>query len=116
MIKFFLQPLVENAVLHGMGEATHGTIWVTAEQYGERVCVTVQDNGVGMEQGKLDEILKEMDENSKKRHVTGIGLTSIHELMKARYGPDYGLYIESRIGYGTKVFAVFPYRRGSETC
>ena len=30
--------------------------------------------------------------------------------------PDYGLYIESRIGYGTKVFAVFPYRRGSETC
>ena len=40
----------------------------------------------------------------------------IHELMKARYGPDYGLYIESRIGYGTKVFAVFPYRRGSETC
>ena len=48
-----------------------------------------------MEQGKLDEILKEMDENSKKRHVTGIGLTSIHELMKARYGPDYGLYIES---------------------
>ena len=47
-----------------------------------------------MEQGKLDEILKEMDENSKKRHVTGIGLTSIHELMKARYGPDYGLYIE----------------------
>ena len=116
VIKFFLQPLVENAVLHGMGEATHGTIWVTAEQYGERVCVTVQDNGVGMEQGKLDEILKEMDENSKKRHVTGIGLTSIHELMKARYGPDYGLYIESRIGYGTKVFAVFPYRRGSETC
>ena len=62
------------------------------------------------------ECLKEMDENSKKRHVTGIGLTSIHELMKARYGPDYGLYIESRIGYGTKVFAVFPYRRGSETC
>ena len=116
VIKFFLQPLVENAVLHGMGEATHGTIWVTAEQYGERVCVTVQDNGVGMEQGKLDEILKEMDENSKKRHVTGIGLTSIHELMKARYGPDYGLYIESRIGYGTKVFAVFPYRRGSGTC
>ena len=116
VIKFFLQPLVENAVLHGMGEATHGTIWVTAEPYGERVCVTVQDNGVGMEQGKLDEILKEMDENSKKRHVTGIGLTSIHELMKARYGPDYGLYIESRIGYGTKVFAVFPYRRGSETC
>ena len=116
VIKFFLQPLVENAVLHGMGEATHGTIWVTAEQYGERVCVTVQDNGVGMEQGKLDEILKEMDENSKKRHVTGIGLTSIHELMKVRYGPDYGLYIESRIGYGTKVFAVFPYRRGSETC
>ena len=68
------------------------------------------------EQGKLDEILKEMDENSKKRHVTGIGLTSIHELMKVRYGPDYGLYIESRVGYGTKVFAVFPYRRGSGTC
>ena len=72
-------------------------------------------NGGGVTAAVL-ECLKEMDENSKKRHVTGIGLTSIHELMKARYGPDYGLYIESRIGYGTKVFAVFPYRRGSETC
>ena len=86
------------------------------DRYGERVCVTVQDNGAGMEPGKLDEVLKELDENSKKRHVPGIGLTSIHELMKARYGADYGLYIESRVGYGTQVFAVFPYGGGNGSC
>lgn len=114
VIKFFLQPLVENAVLHGMEDVEHGIIWIRAQQYDGKVCVTVKDNGVGMEQGKLDEILGEMDDNSKKRHVTGIGLTSIHELMKTRYGSDYGLYIESEMGTGTRVFAVFPYEGGMD--
>lgn len=69
-----------------------------------------------MRQGKLDEILKEVGENNEERHVIGTGLTSIHELIKARYGPDYGLCTESRIRHGIKVFTVFPCRRGNETC
>lgn len=109
VIRFFLQPLVENAVLHGMEEVENGEIWIKAEQYKDRVCVTVQDNGRGIESGKLDEIFMELDVRSKRRNVTGIGLSGIHELMKLKYGPDYGLYIESEKNIGTKVYAIFPY-------
>lgn len=109
VIRFFLQPLVENAVFHGMEDVENGEIWIKAEQYNGRICVTIQDNGIGIEPGELEEILKELDIDSKRRNVTGIGLTSIHELMKLKYGPDYGLYIESKKNIGTKVYAIFPY-------
>ena len=108
VIRFFLQPIVENAVLHGMKEAETGEIWIKAENYGERVCVTIQDNGSGIEQEKLEKILEELDAEHKRRHVTGIGLTSINKLMKLRYGEEYGLHIESQKGYGTKVYVIFP--------
>lgn len=108
VIRFFLQPLVENAVFHGMEDVENGEIWIKAEQYNGRVCVTIQDNGIGIESEVLDEILKELDVRQKRRNVTGIGLTSIHELMKLKYGPDYGLYIESKKNIGTKVYVIFP--------
>ena len=62
----------------------------------------------------MEKILLEMDSVSKARHVTGIGITSIHELMKIKYGPDYGLHIESKPGFGTKVYLIFPYREEDE--
>lgn len=113
VIRFFLQPLVENAVLHGMEHVENGEIWIRAKQYDGQVCVTVQDNGMGIEPERLEEILKELDRERGRRHVTGIGLASIHELMRLRYGEGCGLYIESRKSLGTKVYAVFPDRRGS---
>lgn len=108
VIKFCLQPLVENAVLHGMDGTEHGEIWITARQFEDKVSISIRDNGVGMDRDKLNEIMLEMDANEKKRHVTGIGLSSIHELMKIKYGPDYGLHIESKQGEGTTVYILFP--------
>lgn len=108
VIKFCLQPLVENAVLHGMDGTEHGEIWVTARRFGDKISIEIRDNGVGMNRDKLNQIMMEMDSNEKRRHVTGIGLTSIHELMKIKYGPDYGLHIESQSGEGTTVYVVFP--------
>ena len=52
--------------------------------------------------------MEELDAEHKRRHVTGIGLTSINKLMKLRYGEEYGLHIESQKGYGTKVYVIFP--------
>lgn len=109
VIRFFLQPLVENAILHGMEDVENGEIWISAELHDNRLCVTVRDNGTGIGAEKLDKILLELDAGQKHRHVTGIGLASIHELMRLRYGADYGLSIESEKGAGTKVYAVFPY-------
>ncbi len=114
VIRFCLQPLVENAVLHGMDHASDGHIWIRAERYLNKMCVTIQDNGRGMDEKTMEKILLEMDSVSKARHVTGIGITSIHELMKIKYGPDYGLHIESKPGFGTKVYLIFPYREEDE--
>lgn len=112
VIPFCIQPLVENAVLHGMDHTEQGEITIKAEHYDDQVCITISDNGVGIEQEKLDQILLEMDTEKQKRQVTGIGLTSIHELMKMKYGSEFGLYIESEVGIGTTVKAIFPYRGG----
>ncbi len=112
VIKFCLQPLVENAVLHGMEHVENGEIWIYGEQCEDTVQITIQDNGVGMDSEMLDRIMEELDCVNRRRHVTGIGLSSIHELMKIRYGAAYGLRIESDAGVGTKVYIVFPYGKG----
>lgn len=112
VIKFCLQPLVENAVLHGMEQVEHGEIWLCANWENQDVCITIRDNGVGIETEMLKQIMAEMDEQRKRRHVTGLGLSSIHELMRIKYGPEYGLSIKSKPGEGTTVYVRFPGRKG----
>ena len=105
-----LQPLVENAVLHGMNGQENGEIRIQAEREDMGVCVSVHDNGSGIDAQTLERICRELDGEYKRRHVTGIGLKSIHELMKTKYGPEYGLTIESDKMMGTTVYALFPDR------
>lgn len=111
VIKFCLQPLVENSVLHGMEHVENGEIWIRASCQENQVCIVIQDNGIGMDEKRLREVMMEMDISRRKRHVTGIGLTSIHELMQVKYGPEFGLSIESEVGAGTKVYVRLPYER-----
>ena len=115
VIKFCLQPLVENAVLHGIEHTEHGEIHIRAERFytkqgmqTKNVCIIIQDNGSGIEQQRLNEVMEELDSGKKRKHVTGIGLSSIHELMQIRYGADYGINIESCPGCGTKIYLIFP--------
>ena len=110
VIRFFLQPLVENSVLHGMNGQENGEIWIRAERRDTGICVSVQDNGSGIDAQTLERICRELDGEYKRRHVTGIGLASIHELMKTKYGVEYGLTIESGKMIGTTVYALFPDR------
>lgn len=116
VIKFCLQPLVENAVLHGMEHVENGEIRIRAEKTDNKVIITIQDNGVGMEPDLLHQIMMEIDDDRKRRHVTGLGLYSIHELMKIKYGPEYGLRLESKVGVGTKVYVMFPCGEEKKEC
>lgn len=110
VIRFFMQPIVENTVLHGLKDRDKGEIWIKAERAEGCVQVAIQDDGIGIQPEKLKKILEELDAEHKHRHVTGIGLASIHELMRVKYGAEYGLRIESEVGVGTKIVAVFPDR------
>jgi two-component system LytT family sensor kinase len=106
-----LQPLVENAIRHGM-EATRTTFWVgiVAKDAGAEAAISVEDDGVGMDPERLRAILAGV---GVPRAEAGIGLANVDERMRQVYGDDYGLVIETAPGAGMKVSLRVPkYRPG----
>lgn len=109
-----LQPLVENALNHGL-KNKHGdkTVEVWAEEKDGLLCITVKDNGVGMDS---DEINRRLEENDKDMVESGnsIGIYNINARMKMFYGEEYGIHTESTVGEGTCVTLRIPRRKVEE--
>ncbi|GAA4827138.1 histidine kinase [Actinomycetospora corticicola] len=94
-----LQPLVENAVRHGLaGKVEGGTVTLTAEDSASECLITVEDNGVGMDPQALRE-------DNRDAHLSGahVGLGNVDDRMRSAFGPDYGLVVETERGAGTKI-------------
>lgn len=110
IIRFILQPAVENAIIHGYKDANRqGFILVKAVREGENLAIYVMDDGAGIEQDRLATILVEeqvKDGNEKK--ISGIGLKIVNERLKMAYGNRYGVRIESEVGKGTRVKFLLP--------
>lgn len=113
VLPLLLQPIVENAIVHGIERKIGlGFVDVTVNLEPAKISVVVKDDGVGIEAGRLRELvesLNDQEDDSGKR----IGLRNVHQRMKLYYGPEYGLLITSRQGYGTTVILTFP--RGVQT-
>lgn len=102
-----LQPLVENAVQHGIGgNSATGSVTIVAREVGAEAHVSVEDDGVGMEPDKLRALLA-----GAAGPVSGIGLANVDERMRQVYGDEYGLVIETAPGAGTKVSLRIPKSR-----
>ena len=104
-----LQPLVENAVRHGMeGKVEPGHILILAADAGSEAHITIEDDGIGMDPDALRRTLAgQVDETA------GIGLGNIDERLRRLYGDDYGLVVETAKGLGTKISIRFPkYQQG----
>lgn len=98
-----LQPIVENAVKHGIQNSVRGgKLCIRIEEKRKSVKITVEDNGVGIPPEKLKNILDETN--------SSIGLTNVHNRLLNAYGADNGLKIESKKGKGTKVWMIIPSR------
>ncbi|GAA2815189.1 MULTISPECIES: sensor histidine kinase [Crossiella] len=93
-----LQPLVENAVRHGLANKPGGgTVTVVAADNGAEATISVEDDGVGMDPERLSQ-----DLNS---HFTGahVGINNIDHRLRSFFGNDYGLVVETNLGAGTKI-------------
>lgn len=92
-IRFILQPILENAIFHGIEpKEGRGTITIRIFIESEVLWIEVYDNGVGIEPLILNDLLKAQD---KKR---SIGIMNVHERIQRTFGSDYGLFIESEYG------------------
>lgn len=107
--KLILQPLVENAIYHGVkAKRGGGTITITGEPVGENLVFTVQDDGAGMPQEKVDELNRRMSERSVLDEQKSFGLFYIRERIQLCYGKGYGVHVESTLGEGTRVTITLP--------
>ncbi|MFJ2022218.1 sensor histidine kinase [Streptomyces sp. NPDC087897] len=104
-----LQPLVENAVKHGLeGAVTRSRITISALDAGSEAEVVIEDDGTGMDPERLRRILR-----GEGGASSGIGLLNVDERLRQVYGDDYGLVIETGVGAGMKITLRLPkYRAG----
>jgi two-component system LytT family sensor kinase len=104
-----LQPLVENAVKHGLEDSRNTCrVTIAAQDAGAEAMVTVEDDGVGMDPDTLRAILA-----GERTTSSGIGLSNVDERLRQVYGDDYGLVIETAVGAGMKITVRIPkYRAG----
>lgn len=102
VLKLILQPLVENAIYHGIKEMRGpGRIIITARKANEKLLFTVSDNGSGIKPAKMAEI-KEMLHGQTTKNP-GYGIFNVNEMIRLVFGNEYGLNIISKPGKGTTV-------------
>ncbi len=106
VLRFTLQPLVENALFHGIGPAGRKCeLLIGVYRETKDLIFVVKDNGVGLTVRSLDEIARE---TAKADRLSGIGIQNIHQRIQMEFGDQYGLNIESILGEFTKVTVKMP--------
>lgn len=105
-----LQPLVENAVRHGLAGKAGGSITIVADDEGADCVISVEDDGVGMDPDVLrdahsDALSADTAAGDAGAHV---GLANVDHRLRAAFGNDYGLVVETALGAGTKVIMRVP--------
>jgi two-component system, sensor histidine kinase YesM len=117
VIRFLVQPLLENAIYHGLREKEgHGVITIGAREQDGRLRIVVSDDGVGIEPRRLADLRSRLAEEGTDTDAdpeTGpesIGLANTNRRVRLTFGDDYGLRVESEQGRGTSVTVELPSR------
>lgn len=106
VIKLVVQPLVENAIYHGVSRTVDpGLIEVIARQKNGQIFISVRDNGLGIDENKLVQIRNHLSHSNES---FGLGLANVHQRLQIYYGKQYGVSIQSELDYGTEVTIHFP--------
>lgn len=111
IIKFTLQPLVENAIFHGIEpKGCAGKIIVHGylDECDNTLCIDVTDNGVGMTAEKAEQVLTSNDEVSND-FFKEVGISNVHKRIQYEFGKEYGITIDSVIGEFTTMSIRLPF-------
>ncbi|MBP1995976.1 cache domain-containing sensor histidine kinase [Paenibacillus eucommiae] len=112
--RFLLQPLIENAYIHGLSQ-NGGVIGIFTRRTEEQVSIIVEDDGQGMSPEMLELLRMEMrklgglaDEKESTKRLSRIGIANIYERLYLLYGADFQLLIDSTPQQGTRIELIFP--------
>lgn len=102
ILKFILQPIVENWLIHGLdGTAEDQRIVISAKSEDDSLQIIIRDNGKGMNEKQVRDLL---DFNYRTKHrLSNIGIRNVQERIQLYFGPEYGLTVHSEVGAGTQV-------------
>ncbi len=109
IVKLVIQPLLENAIYYGVGnmdEDDGGKIIIRGEKKDQDIYISVEDNGLGMREEILENILTKNERVPK--HGSGVGIINVHSRIQLIYGKEYGLEVYSEPDEGTKVVIHIP--------
>ena len=112
IIKLVLQPIIENAIYHGLKyKDSKGFLIVRGYQEGEKAVLEVEDNGVGMDEETLSHIFEKHKVNY---HSNGVGVYNVQKRLKLYYGEEYGIVYKSKKNEGTRAVITIPMETGGE--
>ncbi len=117
--KLLIQPLVENAILHGAGNVVGNcmvSVVVREISESKRIRISVHDNGPGMTKEKVQEILERIKADVSNKTGKGIALNNVEQRLRLYYGSEFvkGLEIKSEVGKGTMVEIEIPMQQGGD--
>lgn len=106
-----IQPLVENATIHGIGDMERGGVVTVSLEKGEGVSlIIIEDNGVGISKEKQKAVLSAPPVDSEKSgHTTGIGIYNVMQRLRLFFGINDVIEIQSQPGKGTRIILKIPY-------
>ena len=111
IVKLILQPLVENAIYHGIElKPTHGIIKIRGYECEANIYLEVNDDGIGVDEGRVNEIRQRLKEDASLGSGNSVGLYNVNSKIKLYYGENYGLWFESKQGVGTTIKVKIPKR------
>jgi two-component system sensor histidine kinase YesM len=108
--RLLIQPLIENSISHGLEMIRRqGKITINTYVKEDEVIIEVLDNGIGMSEGELKELINSIDEKvDGSTSKSGIGLSNVNKRIKLFYGEQYGVRVESSLNEYTKVTVRIP--------
>lgn len=114
-LKLTLQPLVENAVEHGLKLKEKEFITISVDEEEDMLCILITDNGMGISKEKIQELKQKLCAGEVYEQEKSIGILNVNERIRKKYGEQYGLELISKEGNGTTVIVKIPKEYGGKT-